>query len=290
MGLIEDYLQALADHRLMGARNERHGYPALRTMLDGVGAGLSPVVRCVTDPQGSGGDQPDVAFYTFGQFDRQGGGLMPGALPDRGVAEVKKPEADLRQIAGGEQVGRYLERFGLVLVTNYREFLLLDRVHRDPAKPLEFCALADSADEWAEALRHPARAAKQRGLPVLECLGRALRAAAPLSDPKDLAWYLASYAREARFLLEIRPEAEWSQFQEALEVSLGVRFEGDEGRRFFRASLVQTLFYGVFSAWVLWHHSPEGRDAGARFDWRVTGHLLALPVMATLFQRASAPG
>ena len=31
-----------------------------------------------------------------------------------------------------------------------------------------------------------------------------------------------------------------------------MRFEGDKGAAFFRSTLVQTLFYGVFSAWVLW--------------------------------------
>ena len=38
----------------------------------------------------------------------------------------------------------------------------------------------------------------------------------------------------------------------ALEEALGVRFEGERGAAFFRSTLVQTLFYGVFSAWVLW--------------------------------------
>ena len=38
----------------------------------------------------------------------------------------------------------------------------------------------------------------------------------------------------------------------ALEAALGIRFEGERGRRFFRSTLVQTLFYGIFSAWVLW--------------------------------------
>ena len=38
----------------------------------------------------------------------------------------------------------------------------------------------------------------------------------------------------------------------ALEEALGVHFEGKKGARFFHSTLVQTLFYGVFSAWVLW--------------------------------------
>ena len=38
----------------------------------------------------------------------------------------------------------------------------------------------------------------------------------------------------------------------ALEEALGMKFEGARGDHFFRSALVQTLFYGVFSAWVLW--------------------------------------
>lgn len=34
----------------------------------------------------------------------------------------------------------------------------------------------------------------------------------------------------------------------ALEEALAISFEGERGRRFFRSTLIQTLFYGVFSA------------------------------------------
>src|ERR1700736_789639 len=37
-----------------------------------------------------------------------------------------------------------------------------------------------------------------------------------------------------------------------LETALGIKFEGSKGEHFFRSTLVQTLFYGVFSAWVIW--------------------------------------
>ena len=74
----------------------------------------------------------------------------------------------------------------------------------------------------------------------------------------------------------------------ALEEALGVRFEGDRGARFFHSTLVQTLFYGVFSAWVLWaRHSPP--PAG-QFDWRTAVWHLRAPVMRALFQQLSDPG
>ena len=36
----------------------------------------------------------------------------------------------------------------------------------------------------------------------------------------------------------------------ALEEALGLKFDSEKGEHFFRSTLVQTLFYGLFSAWV----------------------------------------
>ncbi len=43
-----------------------------------------------------------------------------------------------------------------------------------------------------------------------------------------------------------------ASLRQALEEALGLKFEGDKGEHFFRSTLIQALFYGVFSAWVLW--------------------------------------
>ena len=53
----------------------------------------------------------------------------------------------------------------------------------------------------------------------------------------------------------------------ALEEALGITFEGEKGEHFFRSTLVQTLFYGIFSAWVLWSQETSPRQR-RRFDWR----------------------
>ena len=75
--------------------------------------------------------------------------------------------------------------------------------------------------------------------------------------------------------------------QTALEEALGVRFEGEKGTRFFRSTLVQTLFYGVFSAWVLWARQlPPSTKA---FNWREAVWHLRAPVMQALFQQLSQP-
>ena len=74
----------------------------------------------------------------------------------------------------------------------------------------------------------------------------------------------------------------------ALEDALGVRFEGERGAAFFRSTLVQTLFYGVFSAWVLWARqfpTPTGP-----FNWHEAVWHLRAPVLRALFQQLSDPG
>ena len=74
----------------------------------------------------------------------------------------------------------------------------------------------------------------------------------------------------------------------ALEEALGVRFEGQRGERFFCSTLVQTLFYGVFSAWVLWARQiPRPRG---KFNWREAVWHLRAPVLRALFHQLSGPG
>jgi hypothetical protein len=62
--------------------------------------------------------------------------------------------------------------------------------------------------------------------------------------------------------------------------------QGERGIHFFQSTLIQTLFYGVFSAWVLWHEShPKRTD---RFQWRLSAQYLGLPILRTLFVQLAA--
>src|SRR5690606_21459210 len=74
----------------------------------------------------------------------------------------------------------------------------------------------------------------------------------------------------------------------ALEGSLGIRFTGEKGEHFFRSTLVQTLFYGLFSSWILWskEHPPA---SGARFDWRGAAWYLRVPMISQLFEQIATP-
>ena len=105
-----------------------------------------------------------------------------------------------------------------------------------------------------------------------------------------MAWLLASYARDALARVEAAggDAPSLSAVRAALEEALGVQFEGDKGTRFFSSTLVQTLFYGVFSAWVLW--ARQTPHVSGAFDWRTAVWHLRAPVLRALFQQISDPG
>jgi len=57
------------------------------------------------------------------------GPLADGLNPARGVMDTKSPGDDALATANSEQVLKYLNKYGLVLVTNLRDFILVGRVH-----------------------------------------------------------------------------------------------------------------------------------------------------------------
>ncbi len=274
-------------HASGGATGERSSYGPLHGLLSAIGAALRPKVHCVQEPADQGAGHPDFALYAARQM--QKGRLREGQIPECGVVEVKAADDDAWLTAAGDQVSRYWERYRLVLVTNTRDFVLLgeDAAGR-PAK-LETLRLAESADNFRRRLERPRAFAREAGAALGEYLARALSHRAALAEPKDLAWLLASYARDGLARVEAAGDApQLAAVRQALEEALGVRFEGERGARFFRSTLVQTLFYGVFSAWVLW--ARQIPPPAGQFDWRTSVWHLRAPVLRALFQQLSDPG
>ena len=242
---------------------------------------------CVAELADQGAGHPDFGLFTARQVQR--GRPRHGQVPERGVVEVKAPRDSTRAVVVREQVSRYWGRYGLVLVTNLREFELVGRDAADGETILESFRLAGSNDEFERRLEKPQSLARAAGAGLGEYLRRALSHRSTIAEPKDLAWLLASYARDGLTRVEAADEApSLTAVRSALEDALGVRFEGDRGARFFRSTLVQTLFYGVFSAWVLWARTVPP-PAGA-FDWRTAVWHLRAPVLRALFQQISDPG
>ena len=266
---VEAYFADLRQVRASGgATGERSSYTPLTNLLNAVGATLKPKVFCVGELADQGAGHPDFGLYGAKQVQR--GRPREGQTPEHGVVEVKpagvgaSSGGDAWLTAAGDQISRYWNRYRLVLVTNARDFVLVgeDAAGR-PAK-LETFRLADSADDFHRRLEEPRAFARKVGAGLGEYLCRALSHRAALAEPKDLAWLLASYARDGLARVEAAGDASaLAVVRQALEDALGVRFEGEKGARFFRSTLVQTLFYGVFSAWVLWARAGAGFDGGA---------------------------
>ena len=296
---VETYFIDLGRLRASGgATGERSSYPALANLLNAVGATLKPKVFCVVELADQGAGHPDMGLYSAKQL--QKGGPEERQTPERGVVEVKSIEDNAWLTAGGSQVSRYWGRYRLVLVTNTREFVLVgEDVSGRPAK-LEIFRLAEDEETFEHRLEKPRSFANVVGTGLGEYLSRALSHSAALTEPKDLAWLLASYARDGLARVEAAGDASsLAAVRSALEEALGVRFEGERGARFFHSALVQTLFYGIFSAWVLWARAGAKSDIGplfadvsraARFDWRTAVWHLRAPVLRALFQQLSDPG
>ncbi len=285
---VEAYFEDLRRLRASGgATDERSSYVPLANLLNAVGGSLKPKVFCVIELADQGSGHPDMGLYAAKQV--QKGKPRQGQVPERGVVEVKSAKVALGTTEVREQVNRYWSRYRLVLVTNLREFELVGRHSSGDEVRLETYRLAATESEFDRFLEKPRASAANVGRGFGEYLARALSHQAALADPQDLAWLLASYARDGLARVERAGDSpSLGAVRSALEEALGVRFEGGRGRRFFHSTLVQTLFYGVFSAWVLWSRQAPAR--GTVFDWRTAVWHLRAPVLRALFQQLADPG
>lgn len=274
MDALEHYLRELRHIRATGhAVAETSYYGRLEELFNTVGSELSPRVRAVINIRSSGAGLPDGGLFTRSQItDVEGDPLRAKVPPSRGVLEVKGTQPEVEDIARTEQVRKYLDRYGKVLVTNYRSFLLV--TSNPSGEPMfnERYDLAESEDAfWSSSVPTLVREHSER---FHDFLKRVFVHGAPIRTPKDLAWILASYAKEALGRLEGAELQSLDDLKEAFEASLGIEFSDEKGDRFFKSALVQTLFYGVFSAWILW---DRNKPAGQTFEWRTSAWYLQVP-------------
>lgn len=235
---VRDYLKTIAAAQHAGTPELSH-YTALDNLFNAVGAQLKPPVRAIVHHREAGGKQPDLGLFSQNAADS----------PDRGVVEVKAIAADLDELIASQQVADYWREHQLVLATNLRQFALIGRDRSGRQTELERYSLADSAEEFAELLAHPQAAANRRAVSFAEYLARVMEHRTAIAEPRELARLLASYARDALArVADAQAETSLKPIRDALQQALGMQFEGDDGNSFFRSTLVQTLFYGVFAA------------------------------------------
>jgi len=257
-------------------------YPAIANTLDAVGKSLSPKILCLHHPGGGKAGIPDFGLFERTTFRKgEAPAWRGGVSPERGVVEVKGLGQDMEELLASDQIRQqYLPAYGLVLATNLRQWRL---VEASGAIRERFDIAPDEAA--FRVLAHGARPAPLRAR-FADFLQRCLLARAPLARPKDVAFFLASYARDALALLTERASLPaLGMLKGAMEKSLGIAFTGRDGEHLFRSTLVQTLFYGLFSAWVVHVRNPGATP----FDWRAADYDLHLPVVRMLYGQVRAP-
>lgn len=283
---IHIYASEIAPLVRADTSREETYYPPVRNLIASIlkSLGLPIEVRTNTSERRTGGgiDLPDVAIYDGpGEFI-----IVAG--------EVKLPEADLREIVNStdrnDQIGRYLARTRVVLLCNVRSFALItvDPEFNDPGPiPPNRRRIEEVIELWPTAsdLRR-GRAVESTSVESLaELIETAVTQFAPIAEPETLARVLARQARRAKTSL---PE-EFSQAVSGLMgdfgKALGIAFEGDEGEEFFRSSLIQTVYYGLFAGWLLWARSSHREE----FRWRDLPTHIRIPFMGELFYEIQHP-
>lgn len=285
---LERYLNRVQSIRGAGT-DETSGYPALSDLLNTIGDTLKPKITSINHPKNHGKGIPDFGLFTTSLL-KQNQAVPPLAEldPDRGVIEAKPAGESLRDVAKGEQVIRYLGKYGQVLVTNFWSFLLVGRDTNGKPVELETYSLATNEDDFWRATDHARKTAERHGELIAEYLKRVMLNSSTIIEPEMVAWFLASYARDARIHVEQQADLPaLASTRTALEEGLGMKFSDEEAQHFFHSTLVQTLFYGVFSGWVLWHKENPTRKND--FRWRECVDYLRLPVIQALFQQVSSP-
>ena len=155
--ILEDYLAELKAVRSSGAGvPETSYYPALSNLFNAVGKTLRPKVRCIIHISDQGAGIPDGGLFTADQFQRRNEAIpKAGQLPARGAIEAKGPKHDAKAIAATKQVKGYLNRYGIVIVTNLREFLVIERgAHGEPVERESFTLADSEPDFWQQKVAH----------------------------------------------------------------------------------------------------------------------------------------
>ncbi|MFN5516376.1 MAG: type ISP restriction/modification enzyme [Cyanobacteriota bacterium] len=288
MSPFEQYIQELRDIRATGAAvKEISYYIPLANLLNAIGSTLKPKVRCFMQLKNLGAGLPDGGFFTARQYQRQSGDQPSDPQnPERGVIEAKGTGDDAWVTANTKQVSKYWDKYRQVLVTNYRDFVLIGQdANGQPAK-LETYRLAENEKEFWQKAQNPRTFAQEHEEQITEYLKRVMLQQATITSPQDLALFLASYAKDARARVEKSDLPALQTIRTALEEALGINFKDEKGDRFFKSTLIQTLFYGLFSAWVLWH--KQGARRGY-FDWQTAAWSLHVPMVKALFEKVATP-
>ncbi len=178
--VLEAYFRDLLEIRSSGAGvQETSFYPALVNLLDNIGKPLKPRVRCILQLANRGAGHPDGGLFTEEQL-KQADQQKPllGQKPSRGAIEVKPAGDNAWVTAESQQVTDYWRVYRQVLVTNYRDFVLVGQDQDGNPVKLETYRLAETEDSFWAQTAHPRRFAGEHEAAFTEFLHRVMLHAA----------------------------------------------------------------------------------------------------------------
>lgn len=259
-------------------------YPAVRALLQAV-LKAERLPFDVVIATSEAGDMPD---FVLGDSS-----LFVGVY-----GEVKRAGTELEDLARSternDQIGRYLAHTGVVLLCNVRGFGLLTCLpgfKREQGKPVppNKRSLEKMVDLWS-AVSGPATRPKVDSAAVEDLVAivtRAVTDLAHIGSPADLAKILARQAHDAKAALpdDLKPV---KPLLDDYRHALGLAFDIDDekGDRFFRTSLVQSVFYALFAAWILW---DKQAPPGAAFEVEDAHAYLPIPFLDALLHDIRHP-
>lgn len=219
---LKAYLAAVEQALKAGNATEHTHRPALKTLLEAIGG---KDIRAVNEPKQIDCGAPDFI-------------VTRGVVP-LGYVEAKDVGIDLGRAEGSEQLGRYRESLGNLVLTDYLEF----RWYLDGA--LRLTARLPRAGRDGR-IRWNADAASE----VAQLLSQFIAADIPLkATPQDLATRMAGMGKLIRGLIEqtFRAEGESGELHGQFQAFRKVLIESLTPAQ-FADMYAQTLCYGLFAA------------------------------------------
>lgn len=274
---LETFIHALRSTSATDQATPENSYlPHLKPLLEAALMGLTPRVAVITHPKKVSG----AGLADSGLVEAGSGDLTSAVEAEAPTTSLVFPAASPKGREAWSQAEKYSKQIGPTLLTNFLEFRL---VISEGGKMQEVRCV--TLGTWKEVFTGNASSLAQTFERDLYDLIRdwATRRR-PIEKPSDLASRLADYARLSLKRLEAVPESGLENLKKTLNDALGLHFNAEQGEHFFRSTLIQTLYYGLFSAFVLW---VRERNAPAEFRWKDASDYLQLPVISAIFEEVS---
>lgn len=212
--------------------------------------------------------------------------------------EVKRADMALADFAvsteQNDQIGRYLAQTGVVVLCNVRGIGLLTcdpsfTRTKDVAVPPARRVLEKVVDLWSAVTGSGTKQKVDQSAieDLIWIVTRAVTDLARIGSPADLAKILARQAREAKMAIpeDLKPvKPLLDDYRQAL--GLAFHIDDEKGARFFRSSLVQSIFYSLFAAWILW---DKESDSEAAFEIDDAHQYLPIPFLDALLHDIRHP-